>query len=249
MPSGRSAWPRLPRPHPGPAPVSPAARGICCCDQAPPVPQGCSGLTPATTLPAPPPAALSNSNSRLRGSGCFQLVPLVPLVPALSRLEPTEAWVHQQGGAKPSSPPQPTGRGPWASHLPRHLHPEGRAGAGHLCRPRPVPSVVWGQGRSFQDQQGEGGPERRKGGWDAGHSSGETTLCQPTLCSLPLTCRGGWATAPGRGRWGAWWSLVLDHVTEPALSPEQLAAGLVVGDPVPQVFWQLRGFHLQGERV
>lgn len=45
------------------------------------------------------------------------------------------------------------------------------------------------------------------------------------------------------------WSLVLDHIAEPALSPEQLAAGLVVGDPVPQVLRQLGGLHLQGERV
>lgn len=41
-----------------------------------------------------------------------------------------------------------------------------------------------------------------------------------------------------------WRSLVLFGVTEPTLSTEQLAAGLIVGDPVLQVFWQLRGLHL-----
>lgn len=40
-----------------------------------------------------------------------------------------------------------------------------------------------------------------------------------------------------------WQSLVLS-VTEAALSAEQLAAGLIVGDPMFQVFWQLRGLHL-----
>lgn len=44
-----------------------------------------------------------------------------------------------------------------------------------------------------------------------------------------------------------WQSLVLS-VTEATLSTEQLAAGLIVGDPMLQVFWQLRGFHLQGNR-
>lgn len=44
-----------------------------------------------------------------------------------------------------------------------------------------------------------------------------------------------------------WQSLVLS-VTEATLSTEQLAAGLIVGDPMFQVFWQLRGFHLQGNR-
>jgi hypothetical protein len=44
-----------------------------------------------------------------------------------------------------------------------------------------------------------------------------------------------------------WQSLVLS-VTEAALSTEQLAAGLIVGDPMFQVFWQLRGLHLQGDR-
>lgn len=39
-----------------------------------------------------------------------------------------------------------------------------------------------------------------------------------------------------------WQSLVLS-VTEAALSAEQLAAGLIVGDPMFQVFWQLRGLH------
>lgn len=42
-------------------------------------------------------------------------------------------------------------------------------------------------------------------------------------------------------------SLVLS-VTEPTLGTEQLAAGLIVSDPVLQVFWQLRGLHLQGDR-
>lgn len=42
-------------------------------------------------------------------------------------------------------------------------------------------------------------------------------------------------------------SLVLS-VTEATLGTEQLAAGLIVGDPMLQVFWQLRGFHLQGHR-
>lgn len=41
-----------------------------------------------------------------------------------------------------------------------------------------------------------------------------------------------------------WQSLVLFGVTEPTLSTEQLAAGLIVGDPVLQVFGQLRGLHL-----
>lgn len=44
-----------------------------------------------------------------------------------------------------------------------------------------------------------------------------------------------------------WRSLVLYNTAEPALGPEQLAAGLVVGDPVLQVGWQLRGLHLQGK--
>lgn len=44
-----------------------------------------------------------------------------------------------------------------------------------------------------------------------------------------------------------WKSLVLS-VTEATLSAEQLAAGLIVGDPMFQVFWQLRGLHLQGDR-
>lgn len=83
----------------------------------------------------------------------------------------------------------------------------------------------------------------------AGHSSWDTVQPgQPILHSLPLAGRDGRATAPrvrsaGRARW----SLVLDDVTEPALGPEQLAAGLVVGDPVTKVFGQLRGLHLQGE--
>lgn len=44
-----------------------------------------------------------------------------------------------------------------------------------------------------------------------------------------------------------WQSLVLS-VTEATLSTEQLAAGLIVGDPMLQVFWQLRGLYLQGDR-
>lgn len=44
-----------------------------------------------------------------------------------------------------------------------------------------------------------------------------------------------------------WQSLVLS-VTEATLGAEQLAAGLIVGDPMLQVFWQLRGLHLQGDR-
>lgn len=44
-----------------------------------------------------------------------------------------------------------------------------------------------------------------------------------------------------------WQSLVLS-VTEATLSTKQLAAGLIVGDPMLQVFWQLRGLHLQGDR-
>lgn len=45
-----------------------------------------------------------------------------------------------------------------------------------------------------------------------------------------------------------WQSLVLFGVAEATLSTEQLAAGLIVGDPVLQVFWQLRGLHLEGDR-
>lgn len=51
-----------------------------------------------------------------------------------------------------------------------------------------------------------------------------------------------WLTG-GAGRVQMWQSLVLS-VTEAALSAEQLAAGLIVGDPMFQVFWQLRGLHL-----
>lgn len=50
------------------------------------------------------------------------------------------------------------------------------------------------------------------------------------------------------GRAQTWQSLVLPGVTEPTLRAEQLAAGLVVGDPVLQVFRQLGGLHLQGDR-
>ena len=44
-----------------------------------------------------------------------------------------------------------------------------------------------------------------------------------------------------------WWSLVLENIVEPALGPEQLAAGLIVGNPVLQVSRQLWGLHLQRE--
>ena len=50
------------------------------------------------------------------------------------------------------------------------------------------------------------------------------------------------------GRVGRLWrSLLLENVVEPTLGPEQLAAGLIVGDPVLQVGRQLRGLHLQRE--
>lgn len=50
------------------------------------------------------------------------------------------------------------------------------------------------------------------------------------------------------GRDGRLWrSLVFENVVEPALGPEQLAAGLIVGDPVLQVSRQLWGLHLQRE--
>ena len=55
-------------------------------------------------------------------------------------------------------------------------------------------------------------------------------------------------TLPEEGRVGRpWRSLLLENVVEPTLGPEQLAAGLIVGDPVLQVGRQLRGLHLQRE--
>lgn len=93
-----------------------------------------------------------------------------------------------------------------------------------------------------------GGSQVGEGGW-AGHKSTPAQR-EPSpaslICTLCLLAGGdGWATAL---RWklavSVRWSLVLDHIAEPTLSPEQLAAGLVVGDPVLEVFRQFWGLHL-----
>ena len=94
-------------------------------------------------------------------------------------------------------------------------------------------------------------------GWSQGYPSSEREpiLASPPCTLCPLAGGDERAPAPGRGWWGTgrggggeeWQSLVLDNIAEPALGPELLAAGLVVGDPVPQVFWQLRRLHLRQE--
>lgn len=137
---------------------------------------------------------------------------------------PMEAW-HP---LTPRPPPVPTPRTLGLSpHSPPP--PEGQ----REVRPPRSPHPELGGGEASITGQGQG--RAREGGW-AGHR----LLPQPGSPGQPsLQCV---APASGEGR-----SLVLGDIVEPALGPEQPAAGLVVGDPVLQVFGQLGRIHLQGE--
>ena len=93
---------------------------------------------------------------------------------------------------------------------------EGDISNGRRRRPERAGAVLGRQGWSWTAPAGRRGP----GG----------SILHP----LALAGRDRQASAPTLRLAGrVWWSLVLDDITEAALSPEQLAAGLVVGNPVP----------------